>query len=223
MNIRSLESSPNAADQDSMETVRLSRRERDKLRQREQMLEAALDLFSERGYHNVSMHEIAERAEFAIGTLYSVFTNKEDLYKALLIDLSDRFGAELREALDQGEDEMERIQNYIRAKRAIWQENAKVIRLYFAETRGASFNIKAGLNAELRKRYEEFLSRLAEVFASGIRARMFRDLPPYDLAVALDSLLNSALLLWMNDPERHPCSERVATMVSIFFDPVKIE
>lgn len=206
-----------------METVRLSRRERDKLRQREQMLEAALDLFSERGYHNVSMHEIAERAEFAIGTLYSVFTNKEDLYKALLIDLSDRFGAELREALDQGADEMERIQNYIRAKAALWHENAKVIRLYFAETRGASFNIKAGLNAELRERYEEFLNRLAEVFASGIRARTFRDLPPYDLAVSLDSLLNSALLLWMNDPERHPYSERVATMVSIFFDPVKIE
>ncbi|MEA3386146.1 MAG: TetR family transcriptional regulator, partial [Thermodesulfobacteriota bacterium] len=31
------------------------------------MLAAALELFSEKGFHNVSMHEIAKRAEFAIG------------------------------------------------------------------------------------------------------------------------------------------------------------
>ena len=39
----------------------LPRREREKLKQRQEMLAAALDLFSEKGYHNVSMHEIAEK------------------------------------------------------------------------------------------------------------------------------------------------------------------
>jgi len=52
-----------------MEKKKLSRREMDKLRHRHQMLVAALDLFSVKGYHNVSMHEIAGKAEFAIGTL----------------------------------------------------------------------------------------------------------------------------------------------------------
>ncbi len=51
----------------------LSRREKEKLRQRRQMLDAALELFSEKGYHSVSMHQIAERSEFAIGTLYKFF------------------------------------------------------------------------------------------------------------------------------------------------------
>ncbi len=62
----------------------LPRRERERLRQREELLTAALDLFSEKGYHNVSMHEIAQRAEFAVGTVYKFFRNKEDLYKALI-------------------------------------------------------------------------------------------------------------------------------------------
>ena len=42
----------------------LSRRERERLRQSREILAAALALFSERGYHSVSMHEIAEKAEF---------------------------------------------------------------------------------------------------------------------------------------------------------------
>ena len=50
------------------EKARLSRRERDRLRHKEEILTAALKLFAERGFHEVSMQEIAARAEFATGT-----------------------------------------------------------------------------------------------------------------------------------------------------------
>jgi len=39
---------------------RISRREKEKQRQRTEMFAAALELFSKKGFHNVSMHEIAE-------------------------------------------------------------------------------------------------------------------------------------------------------------------
>ena len=68
-----------------MQKGKLSRREREKLRQRHDILAGALTLFSQKGYHNVSMHEIAGKSEFAIGTLYKFFKNKEDLYKSLLL------------------------------------------------------------------------------------------------------------------------------------------
>ncbi len=62
-----------------MEVERLTRKEREKLSHRSQILADALELFKEKGYHNVSMHEIATKAEFSIGTLYKYFKNKEDL------------------------------------------------------------------------------------------------------------------------------------------------
>jgi hypothetical protein len=43
---------------------KLPRRESRNLRQREKILGTALKLFSEKGYHNVSTHEIAKEAEF---------------------------------------------------------------------------------------------------------------------------------------------------------------
>jgi hypothetical protein len=65
---------------------RLPRRERENLRQRGEILDGALRLFSEKGYHNVSMHEIAKEAEFGIGTIYKFFANKEDLHKILIME-----------------------------------------------------------------------------------------------------------------------------------------
>jgi len=197
---------------------KLSRREREKLRQRQEMLSAALDLFAEKGYHNVSMHQIAEKAEFAIGTLYNVFQNKEDLYKALVLEECDSFEAALVKAIETPEDEIEKLRNYVRTKGDKCRSNLPFIRLFLAESKGASFNIRAGLDEALRKRYYAFLERLASVFESGIRNKRIRGIaPPYHLAVALDSVVDAFLLLWIEAPEQHPYPENPDVILDIFF------
>ena len=201
-----------------MDDKKFPRREREKLRQRQEMLAAALELFSEKGYHNVSMHEIAEKAEFAIGTLYKFFKNKEDLYKALVLQQAERFHDGLTKAIDEPDDEIEKVRNYVRAKGEMFGANVSMIRLYFAETRGASFNIMAGLDPEIRERYGHFLQTLASVFASGMEKKRFRKIAdPYHLAVAIDSLTNAFLFLWLEAPDRHPYPDDPDTILNILF------
>jgi len=201
-----------------MQTEKLPRREREKLRQRQEMLAAAFDLFSQKGYHNVSMHEIAGKAEFAIGTLYKFFENKEDLYKALVLEQCDKFEDAVARAIGDGDDEVEKLRNYIRTKGERFRGNLPFVRLFLAESRGASFNIKAGLDEELRKRYYAFLERLASIFDSGIKNKRFKKIAsPYYLAVALDSVVDASLLLWLDAPERHPFPDDPDTILDIFF------
>jgi len=197
---------------------KLPRREREKLRQRQEILAAALELFSEKGYQNVSMHEIAEKAEFAIGTLYKFFKNKEDLYKSLILEQSDRFHKTLTVAIQETNDEIEKLRNYVKAKGKVFMDNVSIIRLYFAETRGASFNIKAGLDNEIRKRYDQFLHELASVFESGMRRKRFQKIAdPYHLAVVIDSLTNSFLFLWLEAPKQYPYPEDPDVILNILF------
>jgi TetR/AcrR family transcriptional regulator len=201
-----------------METKMISRRERQKITQRMEMLAAALELFSEKGYHNVSMHEIAAKSEFAIGTLYKFFSNKEDLYKALILELSDQFNSALSKAFEAPGDEIEKLRQYVQAKGDVFRDKAATIRLYFAETRGASFNILAGLDQDIRDRRERFLERIAEIFESGMRAGRFHPIAePYILAVALDSLCNAFLFLWLENPEKHAYPENPDTILNILF------
>jgi TetR/AcrR family transcriptional regulator len=201
-----------------MENEKLPRREREKLRQRQEMLATALDLFSEKGYHNVSMHEVAEKAEFAIGTLYKFFQNKEELYKALVLEQCDSFEDAIVRAIEKSGDEVEKLRSYVRTKGERFRSNLPFIRLFLAESRGASFNIKAGLDEEVRKRYYGFLKRIAAIFESGIKSKRFKKIAaPYYLAVALDSVVDSFLLLWLEAPERHPYPEDPDAILDIFF------
>jgi TetR/AcrR family transcriptional regulator len=201
-----------------MADQKLPRREREKLRQRQEMLAAALDLFSQKGYHNVSMHEIAEKAEFAIGTLYKFFQNKEDLYKTIVLERCDDFEAAFRRVLAQSDDAVEQLRHYIRFRSERFRDNLSFVRLFLAESRGISYNLKAGLDDEVRQRYYAILERLALVFASGIAKQHFKKIAdPHFLAVALDSVIDASLLLWLDAPERHPFPEDPNTILAIFF------
>jgi TetR/AcrR family transcriptional regulator len=201
-----------------MAEPKLSRREREKLRQRQEMLATALDLFSQKGYHNVAMHEIAAQAEFAIGTLYKFFQNKEDLYKALVLEQCDRFEEALTQAMEAPDDEVEKLRQYVWTKSERFRSNLPFVRLFLAESRGVSFNIKAGLNEELRTRYYNFLERLASIFDRGIKNHRFKNIAdPYFLAAALDSIIDASLLLWLDAPERHPYPEDPDAILDIFF------
>ena len=201
-----------------MAEKRLSRRERERLRHRKEILEAALELFSEKGFHNVSMLEIAQKGEFATGTLYKFFKNKEDLYKDLVLEQSETFHRALTEAIEGPRDEVEKLRNYVRAKGEVFRANVSMIRIYFAETRGASFNIMAGLDRDIRERYGHFLETLASVFASGMEKKRFQKIAdPYYLAVTIDSLTNAFLFLWLEAPDQHPYPDDPDIILNILF------
>lgn len=59
------------------------RKEREKKRRRDQILNAAIELIKEQGFDKTTMDEIAERAELSKGTLYLYFNDKSTLHQAV--------------------------------------------------------------------------------------------------------------------------------------------
>jgi AcrR family transcriptional regulator len=59
------------------------RQERDRLRIRQAILDAARELFVTDGYRNVSMRKIADRIEYSPAAIYSYFPAKDDIFFAL--------------------------------------------------------------------------------------------------------------------------------------------
>ena len=80
-------------------SAKLTRRERERQRYRREILTVALNLFSRKGFEKTTMAQIAEQAEFAVGTLYKFFEDKETLYRALILDTMRDFERELSAAL----------------------------------------------------------------------------------------------------------------------------
>jgi AcrR family transcriptional regulator len=63
------------------------------------MLEAAAQLFGSNRFHEVRMEDIAAQAAVGKGTLYRYFSDKEELYLALLARASDQLVQRLEEAV----------------------------------------------------------------------------------------------------------------------------
>lgn len=63
-----------------------SRREQRKEDRKEALKQAAIEVFSEKGYHNAKVSEIVERVGVAQGTFYLYYEGKQQLFQALLHD-----------------------------------------------------------------------------------------------------------------------------------------
>jgi len=80
------------------------RREAEARATREALIDAALQLFTERGYAGIGTEEIVGRAKVTRGALYHHFTDKRDLFRAVFErvegDLMERIGATMQSADD---------------------------------------------------------------------------------------------------------------------------
>jgi AcrR family transcriptional regulator len=90
--------------------VGMGLRERKKLRTRQAIERAALDLFAERGFQAVTLNEIAQAAEVAPSTLHTYFRSKVDI----VFGLADAVRHSARARLDQRPDS-ERVVDALQA------------------------------------------------------------------------------------------------------------
>ncbi len=87
------------------------RREREKQIRRESILDAAEEIFFNKGVDNSSMDEVASRAELSKGTLYLYFKNKDELYHGIvhrgltiLLEMFQKVSENRKSGLERMED-----------------------------------------------------------------------------------------------------------------------
>jgi len=70
------------------------------------VLEAAALEFGERGYHDAAINGITQRAGVALGTFYTYFGSKEEVFRALVRDMSQATRAHVAEAARTAPDRL---------------------------------------------------------------------------------------------------------------------
>jgi TetR/AcrR family fatty acid metabolism transcriptional regulator len=78
------------------------------------ILEAAIEVFAEKGFHHARISDIARRAGVADGTIYLYFRNKDDVLLTIFEEKMGVLLAGLREALSGVEDPLEKVRTFAR-------------------------------------------------------------------------------------------------------------
>lgn len=122
---------------------------------RQSVLDAARSAFFELGMEKTSMREIAHRAGYTVGAIYSYFASKEEVYGALLAESLERLNARVQQSLEGCPGDEERVQRSATAFFDFYRENPRDLDLGFylfqgMNPRGLTPVLNDQLNARLR-------------------------------------------------------------------------
>ncbi len=192
---------------------RALRKTREQEGRRLDILNAAERLFSENGFFKTSMVEIAEAAEFAIGTVYHFFKSKEDIYISLIEEKMEDFARLIDARLAETASSQDKLGAVIRTKLEYFEQNRNFFRIYVSEWSGFEWTVKSAFGERCWKRYQAQLDLVADIIETGSRQGEFRALDPAEAAFALHGMLNSTIYLWILQPK--PSGSLVAKSPSL--------
>lgn len=98
---------------------------------RAQLLATATDVFVTNGYHATVMDDIAERAGVSKPVLYQHFPSKLELYLALLERHTDELIRRVRQAIEETEDNWQRVRNAVEVYFDFVDSDDEAFRLVF--------------------------------------------------------------------------------------------
>lgn len=139
---------------------------------RQAIEEAAFELFMEQGYHATSMRQIKEKAGIALGGIYNHFSNKEEIFTAILMDKHPYKQILPLILAAEGDTAEELIRNAARALVTELGSRPELLKLIFIEL--VEFNGK-----HVSSIITEIAPKLIPMFEKMVRVRKnLRKLPP---------------------------------------------
>jgi len=200
-----------------IQAEKTSRKEREYLAHREEILLAAEKVFAAKGFFPTTMSDIAREAEFGTGTLYKYFKSKEELYFTLIDKKVEEINRLVRAELSQKTTAVERIKKVLGLQFEFFERNRDFFRIYISERNRFEWTVKDELGKSIHEKMVAYIHSLAEVMKQGIDGGGFRPLDPMDLAHALVGIVNSFIFEWIISHESYPLDSKLDTVLEIFF------
>lgn len=115
------------------------------------ILNAAIKVFSETGYHRAQVARIAKEAGVADGTVYLYFKNKEDILISLFQEKMGEFIARIEDEISSAGSSVEKLLRIIRCHFTLLGDNPDMARVTQIELRQADVKIAEGIHQSLKQ------------------------------------------------------------------------
>ena len=153
--------------------VRTARRLREKQQRRADILCAAEGVFAARGFDAASIEQIAAAAEYAAGTVYLYFRDKEALYLELFEEKIRQLSDLIRRRIEGVKDPLQAIGELVAARMEYFERNRPFLQIYAREGMNCYETRRDRWNGIMRL-YSEYLELLARLIGAAQRRKLLR-------------------------------------------------
>jgi AcrR family transcriptional regulator len=152
-------------------------------RRRSEIIEAAYNVFSEKGYHATRIEDITSELNIAHGLFYYYFNSKLDIFTKVIDEVIERISVGVME------EYVEQIERGGRKLLDLFTDDPRVSMLLFYEALG----IDASINQKIQEAFDLFASYTEMYFRNGIEKGYLRsDFPVRETAQALNAMIFEA-------------------------------
>lgn len=195
------------------------RKQREFNRRENDILEAAFDLFSERGVENVTIEMIAELAEIGKGTIYKHFKSKNEIYANFVIGRGKEIYSQISK-IDPALPVIEKLNKvfdlyidfFLKKKKALYVFN-KCEAMITPD--GLSENVLQQMATLHRMKAEQ----LDSLFRQGIDDGLFIDTKPSILTMFVTGLFTGTMQQLLDNPQEDT-ADIVSTMGRVILNGI---
>lgn len=106
-----------------------ARNQQKKEEKRNRILKEATTLFSQNGYSNTTISDVAKASEISFGSVFTYFPSKEELFSAAILEPLETWKAILLEIPEQDISPLKQIKSMIREQMQLFAHEAEYLRL----------------------------------------------------------------------------------------------
>jgi AcrR family transcriptional regulator len=192
-----------------------SRKELERARRREILLEAAARVFGRKPFDEATMQEVAGAAEICLQGLYEHFPSKQELYEQVMLYRAAIFRERAEQALARAEPApLARLKALATVYVDQFQDRPFALPMFVRDRAQFDFGFDSRFSHRFQEVYQAERHRLAEILDEAARAGVLRPLDPEFLAQLCLDVLQASL----HFSHRHPGPEPVEVCVSRALD-----
>lgn len=194
-------------------SARRSVREESRAVYRAAIVEAAMRVFGQTGFHEAKIADIAAEAGVATGTLYNYFSSKEEIFESILEDGRTALAAEIMR-LGQIEDPLLRVREVIRGMFGFLEQHGALFTLHMQL--GANPMDFKGRNSSSDEAFRQQFLGLVESAVREAADRLRSDVSTEVLAWTLGGVMHGAILRWVDSGCSAPLCEHADLIMDLF-------
>lgn len=204
-----------------MNQQKLSRKDKERLFRRTAIVDAAVGIFAKKGYRDTTLNEIAITAEFGKGTIYNYFKSKEDIYSAIIDDVSKNL-YKISQGANKGSSNAKDFFN-LHSKLLIEYcvNNGNAFIIYVREIAQFTTDIFITDRRKINERHEKVRSIFIKKIKEGINKKEFNKYDPEKLTTLYEHLVFPYILFLINCHQNNfDQDEEIDFILSIFYNGI---
>jgi len=180
----------------------------------QKILHAAIKVFSDKGFYNSRVSEIAKEADVADGTIYLYFKNKDDILISLFEEEFGKFVQNMQVELGKEKDPLQKIKRFAITHLSLVTKHPHLGEVMGVEVRQSTKFMKEYVN----KPFIEYLNIIRSVVIEGQEKGVLRkDLTPGVMKRAFFGALDEMARYWVLSTKKKHSIDQAAVQISDVF------